>query len=122
MNGRGDRIKPLTRRASWTYTIETRGNRALKAHVTLGMYPSGKVSEIFVVIGKNGSDLRTTYEAWAMSASKALQCGTPLRVVASALRGTKDGTCHTAIDEEDNAAECGSMWDAIAQLLERHDF
>ena len=92
----------------------------MKAHVTLGMYPNGEVGEIFVVVARVGSVMRTVFEAWAMTASKSLQCGTPLKDVAKSIRNINDGTCKRVIHHDDTTTDCSSLWDAIAQTLERH--
>ena len=115
MNARGERVKPAKRRPSWTHTIIAQG---MKAHVTLGMYPEGNVCEIFVVIGKGGSPLRSLFEGWAKTASLSLQHGTPLRMIAKGIRST---TKAPVADESGKLIDCVLMWDAIAALLESAD-
>lgn len=120
MNHRGERIKPAVRRASWTYTIQTKGDFSLKAHVTIGLYGDSSPCEIFVNVAKSGSVLRTTFESWAMTASRSLQHGVPASQIVRAIRDVDDGTCTRMIHHDDTITDCSSMWDAIAQLLERH--
>ncbi len=119
MSERGERVRPPTRRASWTHTIQTRGEFPLRAHVTIGLYPDGKPCEIFVTVAKAGSVLRTTYEAWAMTASKSLQCGVPISAVISSLRGVRDGSCAEVELPDGERVAAASMWGAIAILLQR---
>lgn len=120
MNHRGDRIKPEIKRASWTYTISTKGGFPIKAHINIGLYPDGLPCEVFVNVAKSGSVLRTTFEAWAMTASRSLQHGVPVEQVIRAIRNVDDGTCERMIHHDDTITDCSSMWDAIAQALEEH--
>ena len=118
--GRGERIEPASRRASWTVTLQTKGENSMKAHVTLGMRPTGdRVCEIFIAIGKGGSDVRAIFEAWARTASVALQCGTPLRILAGSIRKMPSGDAK-AINENGDEVDCSGMWDLLAQLLEKY--
>ena len=115
---RGERVRPEERRSSLTYTLEIRGDARTKAHVTLGLYPNGKVCEVFVTVAKIGSDQRAAYEAWAMTASKALQHGMPVSVLVKATRYLSDTTAGDLRWPDGRSTRCSSLWDAIAQLLE----
>ena len=114
---RGERIRPDVRRHSDTWTIKIRGSqRSIKAHVTIGWYGDGKPCEIFCCVSKVGSDLRTAFEAWAMTASKGLQHGLPVEGLAKAIRFIRDDYAGEIVEPWMGAAT--SLWDAIAQLLE----
>lgn len=114
--------KPTTssRRPSWTYEIQTFGSFGMRAYLTLSMTPTGEVFEIFANVGKEGSFVRGAFEAWARTASKALQSGTPLASIAKAIRDTQDGTATGCEGEDGERVDCSSMWDAIGQMLDRH--
>lgn len=110
---RGARVRPEPIRACSTYDVCVMGGH--RAHVSISRYADGGgACEIFVNVGGVGSDLRTSYEAWAMTASKALQHGTPLSAIASSIRGVKDD--HGG--KIKGGGEASSLWDAIAQALE----
>jgi ribonucleoside-diphosphate reductase alpha chain len=111
---RGARVRPEQTRTGFTWTLEIRGpQRRTKAHVTINRYPNGLPCEIFVSVAKVGSDLRTSFEAWAMTASSALQHGVPAAAVAKSIRHIKDDSAG-----EVDGESVSSLWDAIAQLLE----
>lgn len=118
MSERGERIRPAVKRASWTHTIETRGDFPLRAHVCVGLYPTGHVCEIFVNVAKSGSVLRTTFEAWAMTASRSLQHGVPLSQIIKSIKGVRDGSCAEVEMPDGERLAATSLWDAIAKLLE----
>lgn len=105
-----------SRRSSATYTIHLDGR---SIHVTLGLYPDGRVGEVFVATSKTGSALRTALDTWAMALSKALQFGVPLRELTRTFVGTR---CDEGIASCEGLALDGqrvsSTWDAVARLLE----
>lgn len=109
---RGERVKPDAIRVSETYDIKVMG--VGRAHVTVSRYPHGDPCEIFINVSKVGSDLRTSFEAWAMMASKALQYGVPMDAVARTIRGIRSD--HGG--KIQGGGEATSLWDAIAQELE----
>jgi ribonucleoside-diphosphate reductase alpha chain len=52
----------------------------VKGYVTAGMYPDGRLGEVFVSVAKEGSTLSGMVRAWAIAVSLGLQYGIPLRV------------------------------------------
>ena len=52
-----------------------------KGYVTVGLYPDGRLGEIFVKMDKQGSDVSGFIDAWAIAVSLLLQTGTPLQVI-----------------------------------------
>jgi len=110
------RRKPEPRRSAETTTIVIDSPRRgrIKAHVTITRYSTGEACEIFVATNKVGSDVRTSYEAWAITASYALQHGVPLRAIARAVLHVRDDWSGTLED----GRQVSSLWDAIGQLLE----
>jgi ribonucleoside-diphosphate reductase alpha chain len=93
----------------------------IKAYVDIGRFGDGRPGEVWLNVAKCGSDLRTMYSVWAMTASKALQYGMPLKELAGTLRNVKDemgGVMDLGPDHELTEGECSSLWDAIGQFLE----
>lgn len=114
---RGQRERLPKRRASKTYELEYDGQ---KIYVGVGIYPDGRVGELFVNTQKNGSMMRTSLGSWAMAVSKALQFGMPLKEAIHTFRHTR---CNESIAQcEDVPGVHGqkyrSSWDVIAALLE----
>lgn len=119
--GRGERERPLSKRASKTYTLIVQSKRMgrQKAHVTLSRYEDGRLCEVFVTVARTGSDMRTAYEAWAMTSSKALQAGQSSKSLASAIRHIRDdyaGEITSPLCLEGKVV--GSLWDALGLLIE----
>jgi len=50
----------------------------LNVYLTVGFFDDGKLGEIFIKIGKEGSRLSGVYDAFAISISLGLQCGIPV--------------------------------------------
>lgn len=104
------------------YSLVVAGGKAgrrAKAHVTLGRYEDGRLCEIFVTAARTGSDMRRCYEAWSMSASRALQAGQGVKDLARGVRGMTDDYGGIASSpEEIEGRKVGSLWDAIGLLLE----
>jgi len=50
----------------------------LNIYVTVGFFDDGKLGEIFIKIGKEGSRLSGIYDSFAIAVSLALQCGIPV--------------------------------------------
>ena len=124
---RGERERPAQRRDSETWTIEVLGGRgSQKAHVTVSRYPDGRACEIFAATSKTGSDMRTALDAWAMTASKALQHGMSLSVLAKTIRHIRDDSAGRVttpaelVSHLPEGAGVASIWDAIGALLELH--
>lgn len=55
--------------------------------ITAGKYPDGRVGELFVNIGLQGSTLRGTLDAWARMVSVSLQWGVPKADIIEKFRG-----------------------------------
>ena len=53
----------------------------VKGYLTVGLYPDGRVGEIFVKMAKQGSQVSGFVDAWAISVSMMLQLGVPLKTL-----------------------------------------
>ena len=72
------RSRMPTTRASVTHKIDIAGH---EGYVTAGMYPDGRLGELFVVMAKQGSTVSGLLDAWATATSIALQYGVPYDVL-----------------------------------------
>ena len=73
-------------RASVTHKFSIAGH---EGYVTVGLYPNGKVGEIFIKMAKEGSTVSGLMDAFATSISIALQHGVPLRVLCEKFAHTR---------------------------------
>ncbi len=60
--------------------------RIFDVYVTVGLYDDGAPGEVFVKVGKAGSELSGVYAALSLVISMALQHGVPLRALLDKLR------------------------------------
>lgn len=105
------------RRESVTYSLELDSQ---KLHVDLGLYPDGRVGELFVDASKVGSAMQTALEAWAMAVSKGLQHGVLLREFTRTLAGTRETPVFVQCEVVPaiHGTRVLSTWDALARLLD----
>jgi ribonucleoside-diphosphate reductase alpha chain len=73
-------------RASITHKFSIGGH---EGYVTVGLYPSGQVGEIFIKMAKEGSTVSGLMDAFATSISLALQHGVPLKVLCEKFAHTR---------------------------------
>jgi len=64
-------------------------NGDLKGYLTTGMYPSGRVGEIFFEVAKEGSFVSGVLDALVTAISVGLQHGIPLQTFTKKFRGTR---------------------------------
>lgn len=119
MTGRGERERPPKRRTSINYELEIATKRGrLKAHVTLGRYANGRLCEVFVSAARLGSDMSTSYGAWARSASRALQAGQAVEDLAQAVLDIRDDNAGLIVSPPSlEGEEASSLWDGLGRLL-----
>lgn len=81
---------PVDRKAV-TQKIEIKGfaGGGIEGYITVGLYPDGRVGEIFLVLAKEGSLLAGIGDALAKAVSIALQYGTPLEAICGTFTGLK---------------------------------
>ena len=73
-------------RASITHKFSIAGH---EGYVTVGLYPTGQVGEIFIKMAKEGSTVSGLMDAFATSISLALQHGVPLKVLCEKFAHTR---------------------------------
>jgi ribonucleoside-diphosphate reductase alpha chain len=73
-------------RDSKTHKFDIAGH---EGYVTAGMYPDGRLGEVFVTMAKEGATLRGLMDAWATTLSIALQYGVPWNDLADKFRRTR---------------------------------
>lgn len=112
----------MTRRFNLKYmeTDETNGNETMKDlsfYLTAGMYPDGRLGEVFIRGEKMGGLISGSLDSMSMMLSVALQHGVPMEAMTSKLRSCKFGPSGRTGDPEFRT--CTSVFDLIAQWLER---
>jgi ribonucleoside-diphosphate reductase alpha chain len=103
-----------TRRANWTIKVHIEGQAVF---LCCEEYPDGTLGGIFLDISKQGTFTRGICDSLARMVSIALQNGTPIEKVISALRGLNfppSGVVSGSVLVQ----ECTSIPDWIAQELE----
>jgi len=95
---------------------------SLRFYFEIGRYEDDRPGEVWLDVAKVGSALKAVYGVWAMTASKALQYGMPLKELGNTLRHVKEdpfsGFFFLTDDPEEEGKQCSSIWDAIAQVIE----
>jgi len=76
---------PRTRRSE-THKFDVAGH---EGYFTAGMYPDGRLGELFVVMAKQGSTVSGLLDAWATAVSISLQYGVPWEVLAEKFGRTR---------------------------------
>ena len=98
------------RRACWTVPVEHGRHRF---YVSFGIYPDGRLAEVFANGGKVGSDARTAELEAATAVSIALQCGVPLEDLRSAMprdnEGRAEGLLGAILDSWKELCEAGAF-------------
>ncbi|KKN20758.1 hypothetical protein LCGC14_0932240 [marine sediment metagenome] len=58
-----------------------------EGYLIVGMYPDGRVGEIFVSMDKQGSTVSGFIDCWSIAVSMLLQLGVPLKTIVQKFRG-----------------------------------
>jgi hypothetical protein len=99
MHTPSQRARLANRRLSETFSFECGGQRY---HATISTFADGSLAEIFLTNGKVGSDSDAAARDSAVTASLALQYGTPVDVLRKALlrdpRGIASSPLGMALD------------------------
>lgn len=91
-------VAPLPRRRTGeTVQVAISGARG---HLTVGRYPDGRVAEVDLRLGKQGSTLAGTLDALSTAISAGLQAGVPAAEFADALRSTRFEPCGPTDDPD----------------------
>jgi len=80
------RIRLPDTRDSITHKFSIAGH---EGYITAGMYPDGKLGELFITIAKEGSTISGLMDAIATITSIALQHGVPLEVIVDKMKFTR---------------------------------
>lgn len=112
-----DERNAFTRKFAIKYIDEeTKESRTLKFFVQTGMYPDGRLGEVFIRGDKIGGFISGALDALAMTISVGLQHGVPLEMITSKLRHNRFGPSGFTGDQ--TFRSCSSMFDLIAQYLD----
>jgi hypothetical protein len=98
------------------FTIGGRGPEGLSGYFTAGLYPDGRLGEVFLTVHRVGGYERGMANTLAVTVSMALQHGVPLNKIVSKLKGMRfepqGPTEYPAIPW------CKSLADYLGQWLE----
>ena len=86
--------------------------------LSVGLYPNGKVGEIFLTYSKMGSSTLGMLNAWAITCSVALQHGTPLEELCEHHIGTRFEPC--GLTDDKDVPICTSVPDYVCRWLLKH--
>lgn len=94
-------------------------NEDLKGYITTGLYPDGRLGELFVTISKEGSLLSGVLDALAFTISLALQYGLPLQQITRHMRHTRfEPQAFISSPDEALRGHASSLLDYIARYLD----
>ena len=100
-------------RASTTYKFRVAEQ---KGYITTGLYPDGRLGEVFIMVDKGGSFTRTLLCCWAISVSMMLQHGIPLKKIVDKFKGVRSDP--SGLTGDPNIPIASSIIDYIVRLLE----
>jgi len=95
-------------------TCDGNGVEEIDGYITTGLYPDGRLGEIFVKVGR-ASDKFIMLDQWAIAFSVALQYGAPMEVLCKKFRGQNfwpDGPT-----DNDKIKRCSSLVDYCVRWL-----
>ncbi len=87
-----------------------------EGYFTVGMYPDGRMGEIFVSFAEAGSSQRGLLDAWAAMISLALQSGVSLEAIVEKFKHWKFEPA--GVTRNTNIPMCSSPLDYICKWLE----
>lgn len=99
-----------------TVVITDDAGREYTVYITYGVYPDGRIGELFVSVGKQGSTLRGYLDAWSRMVSVGLQWGVPITEISGKFKDVS----FEPLGATDNTdiPTCKSIIDYVAQWLE----
>jgi ribonucleoside-diphosphate reductase alpha chain len=109
---RMQREKMPVERDSVTHKFSVGGH---EGYITVGMYPDGRVGELFIKMAKEGSTLSGVMDGLALTISLGLQYGVPLKVFVDKLVNTRFEP--SGISANPNIRFATSVLDYIARWL-----
>ena len=87
-----------------------------RVYLDVGLYPDGRVGEIFLAVEQTGGAYRWIYDEVARSNSKLLQWGAPLEEVIDGWTGSK-GKPHGPVQGDARIKYCSSILDYCGRYL-----
>lgn len=90
-------------------------SKVLKFYIKAGMYPDGRLGEIFITGDQIGGLIRGALDSFAMMFSIALQHGVPMTLLTEKLRHARFGPSGSTRDLQ--FPSCSSMFDLVSQFL-----
>lgn len=105
-----------SRRSLWTQRVRVQGQTL---HLGFGEYPDGRLAELWIDASKEGTFLRDSLHALAMSISLGLQHGIPVEEFVDVMLGTDSepkGVVET-LEGRFEIESCTSVFDLLAQLM-----
>lgn len=90
------------------------GTHEVDGYIHTGVYPDGRVGEIFIKVGKPG-DLYAALDQWAIAFSIALQYGAPLETLCRKFINTKFAPSGATRNKD--IARCTSLTDYVCRFL-----
>jgi ribonucleoside-diphosphate reductase alpha chain len=111
---KGKREKLPNEREGFTHRFVLGGEH--KGYVTVGLYPDGRVGEIFAKMNDQGTTVSGFIDAWAISVSMLLQLGMPLAEICAKFKSMRFEPSGFSDNPDINFAH--SPIDYIAQWLE----
>lgn len=109
------RTRPARSRTGQVTEVNIAG---LEVHLTITELPDGRVGEVFLRAGKQGSTIAGLCESLSISTSLALQYGTPLTEVVERLRGSRYEPAGWTSDPD--IPQVTSLSDYLARKLETY--
>lgn len=105
----------VTRRFRLPWRDEAGAPSDLKVYASAGLYPDGRIGEVFLRADKTGSLTSGTLDAVAMAVSIGLQYGVPLAAYTSKMVGTRFEPAGLTGDKEYRS--CTSVLDLVGRWL-----
>lgn len=113
--GKATRYKLPSRRNGFTQKV-TIGGQSL--YMRTGEYPDGKLGEIFLTLGRDGTTMRHLLDSLAVALSIGLQHGVPLQEYVDAFSGTRSDPCGM-VQGSENVRMCSSLLDYVVRELDK---
>lgn len=113
------REKLPNERPAFTHRFTLRGpdGRDFPLYITPGMYPDGRLGEVFIAADQQGTFLSCIFDGLAKIISLALQHGVPVKALVKQMRFTRFEP-DQIIEGASDITACTSVLDYLAQYLE----
>ena len=112
----GDRKDPPRKRRNRTSEARIGNEDGHKIHLTVDLDEAANPCAIWVAVHKEGAPFRGVLDTVAALASRLLQCGVPIQVVAAEMRNVHFEPSGPVVGH-DSITECRSLVDLLGQML-----